>query len=44
MYVKLRSWHLEALTFRRGMVRTRCGLLARVEGTIDSGPGIPVNV
>jgi hypothetical protein len=43
-YVRIRSWHIEALTFRSGMVRTRCGLLARVEGTIGSGPGIPVKV
>jgi hypothetical protein len=43
-YVKLRSWHIEALTFRSGMIRTRCGLLARVAGTIGTGPGIPVNV
>jgi hypothetical protein len=44
-YVKLRSWHVEALTFRSGLVRTRCGLLARVEGTIAAaGPGVPVNV
>lgn len=43
-YVRIRSWHSVALTFRSGMVRTRCGLLARVEGTVSWGAGIPTKV
>jgi hypothetical protein len=39
MYVKMLSWHVVSLTYRSGAVKTRCGLQARVVGTISgSGP------
>lgn len=45
-YVKIASWHVEAMTYRSGMVKTRCGLLARVEGTLSKldTPGVPIRI
>lgn len=33
-YVKIASWHIEAMTFRGGAVKTRCGRTATPVGTL----------
>jgi hypothetical protein len=44
LWVKIASWHVATFTDRGGALRTRCGLRARVEGTITSGPSGPTRV
>ena len=41
MYAKVHSWHRIVLTFRSGMVKTRCGLNLVVEGTLSVPPLVP---
>ena len=38
-WVRIRSWHVVAFTTRTGAVKTRCGRLLRVQGTINT-PGL----
>ena len=42
IYVKIRSWHIEAITYRGGAVGTRCGRIVRVEGTISMEGAGPI--
>jgi hypothetical protein len=39
LFVRIVSWHVVAMTYRSGDVKTRCGRRVKVVGSLSTTPG-----